>query len=97
VGDCGRTEDLLEVCHLADGLVIEATYLEVEAEMARQFAHLTARQAARLAQEAGVRQLFLTHISRRYREREILDEAKEVFDNTTVARDFDHFQIVRSK
>ncbi len=97
VGDCGRTDDLLQVCHHADGLVIEATYLEVESEMARQFAHLTARQAACLAREAGVRQLFLTHISRRYREREILDEAKETFAETTVARDFDHFQIVRSK
>jgi len=97
VGDCGRTEDLQDVCRQADGLVIEATYLEVEAEMAKQFAHLTAHQAAGLAQEAGVRQLFLTHISRRYREREILDEAKAVFENTTVARDFDRFQIMRSK
>lgn len=97
VGDCGRTDDLLEVCHQADGLVIEATYLEADAELAREFAHLTAHQAACLAQEAGVRQLLLTHISRRYREREILDEAKEIFANTCVARDFDHFQIVRSK
>ncbi len=97
VGDCGRTDDLLEVCRQADGLVIEATYLDVESEMARQFAHLTARQAACLAREAGVGRLFLTHISRRYREREILDEAREIFPETTVARDFDHFQIVRSR
>jgi ribonuclease Z len=47
VGDCARTDDLLEVCRDADGLVIEATYLDVEAELAAEFGHLTARQAAR--------------------------------------------------
>lgn len=96
VGDCGRTQNLLEVCQNADGLVIEATYLEHEAELARQFAHLTAAQAARLAKEANVGQLFLTHISRRYRERDVLDEATAIFSNTRVVRDFDQFQIKRA-
>ena len=54
VGDAGRTNELEEVCQQADTLVIEATYLEEEADMARQFAHLTARQAADLAKKAGV-------------------------------------------
>lgn len=97
VGDCGSTRELVAVCQNADGLVIEATYLDVEAELAAQFAHLTARQAACLAKEANVRQLFLTHISRRYREREILAEAQEIFPSTVVARDFDHHQIARRK
>lgn len=95
VGDAGRTDDLLAVCRGADALVIEATYLEEEAEMARQFAHLTARQAAELALQAGVNTLILTHISRRYREREVLAEARAVFPNAIVARDFDLFQIRR--
>lgn len=95
VGDCGRTDDLVEVCREADGLVIEATYLEVEADLARQFGHITARQAAELAREAGVRHLYLTHISRRYREREVLEEARAIFPQTTVARDFDRFEIRR--
>ena len=56
-------------------LVIEATYLEEEADMAKQFAHLTARQAAELAQTAGVNKLILTHISRRYREKDVFTEA----------------------
>ena len=73
----------------ADALVIEATYLEQEADMASQFAHLTARQAARLAIDTGVKQLVLTHISRRYREKEVLAEAQEIFPNVIVARDFD--------
>ena len=44
VGDTGRTDDILEFCRDADALVIESTYIEEEAEMARQFSHLTARR-----------------------------------------------------
>ena len=95
VGDAGRTEDLLAFCKDADALVIESTYTEEEAEMARQFSHLTARQAAELAMNAGVKKLILTHISRRYREKDILTEAQAIFPNTAVARDFDSFQIKR--
>ena len=97
VGDSGRTDNLLEVCQNADLLVIEATYLNEESEMARKFAHLTARQAAELAQEANIKNLILTHISRRYRERDVLSEAREVFPQTEVARDFDVFQVKRGE
>ncbi len=94
VGDTGNTESLLEVCTGADGLVIESTYLQEEAEMAKQFGHLTAMDAALLAKKAGVRQLFLTHLSRRYREKDVQEEAQQYFENVQVARDFDSF-IVR--
>ncbi|MFA9404269.1 MAG: ribonuclease Z [Anaerolineales bacterium] len=93
VGDCGDTESLVEICQGADGLVIEATYLEYERDMAAKFGHLTAAQAARLAKRANVGQLFLTHISRRYREKEIREEAQAIFPDSTVARDFDKFEI----
>jgi ribonuclease Z len=96
IGDAGRTDDILAACRDADTLVIEATYLESEAEMARQFSHLTARKAAELAGQAGVRNLILTYISRRYRERDVLAEAQAVFPQTTVARDFDSFQVRRA-
>jgi len=97
VGDAGRTDDLLEVCKDADALVIESTYTDEEAEMARQFSHLTARQAAELAVKAGIKKLILTHISRRYREKDILKDAQAIFPNTSVARDFDSFQIKREE
>lgn len=97
VGDTGKTEGLLEVCQGADALVIEATYLESEAQMAQDFAHLTAKQAAELARDAEVGQLILTHISRRYRERDVLEEARAVFPNSEVARDFDAYQVRRGE
>lgn len=95
VGDTSRTDDIAEYCHGADALVIEATYLERDGELARRFGHLTARQAAGLAVEADVRRLYLTHISRRYRERDVLAEAQVVFPDVKVARDFDRFQVKR--
>jgi ribonuclease Z len=97
VGDTGRTDNLLEYCQGADTLVIESTYLRKEEDMAQQFAHLTAAQAASLAKEAGISNLILTHLSRRYREREIYQEAQEIFPNTIVARDFDVFQIKKGE
>jgi len=93
VGDTGETESIESYCRDAHGLVIESTYIESEREMAQQFAHLTARQAAELAARANVKQLYLTHFSRRYREKDIEREAREVFPNSVVARDFDQFQI----
>jgi ribonuclease Z len=97
VGDVGRTDELVQFVHDVDALIIEATYMHEEAEMAEQFAHLTARQAAELAASAGVKYLILTHVSRRYRERDILGEAQAIFPNTFVARDFDAFQVRRGE
>jgi ribonuclease Z len=96
VGDAARIDDLVEPAQGADLLVIEATYTTLEADVAREFGHLIARQAAALAEAANVRHLILHHISRRYHEREIMEEATPIFANTAVARDLDHFQIRRN-
>ncbi len=93
VGDCGDADSLVDICQGADGLVIEATYLEHERDLAAKFGHLTAAQAAGLAKRANVGHLFLTHISRRYREKEIKEEAQSIFPDSTVARDFDKYEI----
>ena len=95
VGDAGETDDILEHCRDADALVVEATYLHAELDLARRFGHLTALQAAELAQAANVRSLYLTHLSRRYRERDVTAEAQSVFANTVVARDLDHIEVRR--
>ncbi|MEZ4519994.1 MAG: MBL fold metallo-hydrolase, partial [Chloroflexota bacterium] len=95
IGDVGRTDNLIEIVRGADALVMESTFLEEEAEMATDFGHMTANRAAQLARDNDVKTLILTHLSRRYSERDIRQEARAIFPNTYVARDFDHFQISR--
>lgn len=95
IGDVGRTENLVNVCHNADALVIEATYLQEDAEMAAEFGHLTAVQAAQLARDAQVKSLILTHLSRRYFARDTRQEAQAIFPHAQIAHDFDHYQITR--
>ncbi|HQE93527.1 MAG TPA: ribonuclease Z [Anaerolineae bacterium] len=97
VGDIGQIDGLGAAVRGVDVLLCEATYLEQDAELARRFGHLTAAQAARLAREAGARQLVLNHLSQRYRVREILEEARPIFADTVVAHDFDRFSITREK
>jgi ribonuclease Z len=97
IGDVGRTDNIREYVANADTLVIEATFLDADRDAARDFGHLTALQAATLALETGVKNLVLTHVSRRYRERDVINEARAVFPNTYVARDLDHFVIKRDR
>lgn len=93
VGDAATTRGLQPIAQGADALVIEATYVHSDVLLAREYGHLTARQSAELARDAGVHALILTHLSRRYAERDVLAEARAVFPNTFVARDFDRFEI----
>lgn len=97
VGDASQVRNLVEPVAEADTLVIEATYIEEEQELALQYGHLTASQAAWLAREANAKQLILTHISRRYPDHVVLQEAQRTFPDTTIARDFDHFRIYKDK
>ena len=97
VGDAGRTDNLVESARGADALVIEATYTSRDQDMAARFGHLTARQAAELAVEAGVSALFLVHLSRRYSEYEVQREARAVFENTYVPRDLDMYRVLRGE
>ena len=76
-------------------LLCESTFLSTESDLADEYGHLTARQAGRLAAEAGVRLLVLTHFSPRY-DNELLfaDEAALEFDGEIVlASDFDRIPL----
>ncbi len=97
LGDLGETDSLVNLLKGVDGMVIESTYLDEEAGMAKEFAHLTAKQAATFANQIGARQLILTHLSRRYRDKDVLAEAQEVFPDVKVAHDFDTFTIKRDE
>jgi ribonuclease Z len=93
VGDTEEVATLIEPVHGADVLVIEATFLERDAALARARGHLTAAAAARLARDAGVGELLLTHISGRYEPPEILAEAAALFPNVRVVADFDRASV----
>ena len=92
-GDTEPCEALAIAAHQADVLVHEATFAEDEAERARQTAHSTARQAAQLASDAEVRLLALTHMSSRYADRELREQARAVFAATEAPRDFDTIEV----
>lgn len=83
----------------ADMLVIEATFLAEDTELARAFGHLTVQQAARVAAESGVRQLVLTHFSQRYPDpARFLDEAKAEFDGEiVVAEDLERVPVPKRR
>jgi len=93
VGDTETTDGLAEHVRNADVLVIEATFLERDAAIARDYGHLTAAEAAALAAMSDVRLLVLTHISGRYPDEEVLAEATKTFPNSRIATDFDHIVI----
>lgn len=97
IGDIGRLDNVRAHVANADVLVIEATFLQTDADAARHFGHITAQQAATLAAKTGVRSLILTHVSRRYRESDIYHEARRVFPEAHVARDLDHFAVRRGQ
>jgi len=88
-GDTAPAETVRVLAEGADVLVHEASFCEDERHRAHETMHSTARQAAEVAEDAGVRLLALTHLSPRYFGPEIAREAREVFPNTIVPRDFD--------
>lgn len=93
VGDAETTKDLEQFVEGADVLVMEATFLERDATIARDYGHLTSAEAARLAETSRVGLLVLNHISGRYPDSEILSEATNIFPNSRVASDLDQIAI----
>jgi ribonuclease Z len=92
-GDTAPCDMVRFAAHEADLLVHEATFLDDELARARETGHSTARQAAEVATAAGVKLLALTHLSTRYFPRDIRDEARAVFPDTLVPRDFDTIEV----
>jgi len=84
-GDTKPCENIVKIAKDADLLIHDGTFLEEEEGKA----HADVKQAAKVAEKAKVKQLVLTHISRRYTDpKELEEEAKKVFRNTKVAYDF---------
>ncbi|MBI4447886.1 ribonuclease Z [Candidatus Woesearchaeota archaeon] len=73
----------------ADLLICEATLLDALKEKCEDRKHLTVKQAAELAKKSDAKQLVLTHFSQRYKDdKELLKEAKSVFEKSACAKDF---------
>ena len=88
VMDTAVCDNAVRLAEGVDLLLCEATFLESEVHLARDYGHLTARHAATIAREAGVGRLVLTHLSSRYPDLDgHLREASEVFPDTVVASD----------
>jgi ribonuclease Z len=88
-GDTRPCAATLEASRDADLLIHEATFGDEEAERAIETGHSTAREAAQIARDAGVRRLLLTHFSARYSRDaiELQREAKTVFTETVAGKD----------
>jgi len=84
-GDTEPCENIVKLSKDADLLIHDSTFMEKKDEMM----HSGVREAADLAKKANVRNLILTHFSRRYNNvKEFEDEAKKIFRNSSAARDF---------
>ena len=92
-GDTAPAASVVDAASGADLLVHEATFLADELKRARETLHSTAGEAALAAREAGVRMLALTHLSTRYFGHQVVEEARELFPDTVVPRDFDVVEI----
>ncbi len=92
-GDTSKCDNLIQNAENADLLIHEATCLHEMIEERK--GHTSARQAGEIASAAGVEKLVLTHISRRYQDKEgeILAEAREEFEDTELGEDGEKFEI----
>jgi ribonuclease Z len=89
VEDTALNSSCVKLAKDADILVCEATYADELEEKANAYKHLTAKQAAMIANEANAKKLILTHFSSRYKDvDQIKEDATNLFNNTLCAFDF---------
>jgi len=94
---CSDTQPSEIVVHQISGVDIlyhETTFMEMEAEKARETKHSTAREAAEVAKKAGVKKLIMGHFSARYKDLDpMLQEAKTIFPNTSLGIEGESFEL----
>ncbi len=78
-----------KIAENADLLICEATYSSKLVDKSEEYGHMTAKQAAELANKSNAKQLVLIHFSARYKNTQELEEdARNLFDNVICANDF---------
>ncbi len=89
ITDTRPNANIPKLANDADVLILEATYASDLAEKAKEYFHLTAQEAASLANDANAKKLILTHFSNRYKSaHELEEDARGIFNNTQAAEDF---------
>ena len=93
--DTAINNNAIKIAKNSNLLICEATYTEKESDLAREYKHLTAKQAATIAKKSRSKKLILAHLSQRYENSEgkILNEAKKIFKNAKIAEDLDRIEI----
>jgi len=92
--DTAYSESIIPIIKNADLLYHESTFLEKLAHLAQKTKHSTAKEAASIAKQAGVKTLLLGHFSTRYDDvSEFKTEANEVFDNVELAQEGKVFEL----
>ncbi len=89
IADTVYTSNCLEIAQDCDLLISESSFTSKHKEKAEKYKHLTAEEAASIANQCNVKKLVLTHFSQRYKDsNEILEDAKKLFQNVVLAYDF---------
>jgi ribonuclease Z len=97
-GDTKLCESMIDFSKDADVLVHDSTFESDLKDIAEEYGHATARQSAEIAKKAKVERLFLTHISPRYLDHKALEkDARNVFKNSFVAKDFQEIELKLKK
>ncbi len=93
--DTALNNNTIKIAKNSDLLICESSFSKIEEKKAREYMHLTSTDAASIAKKAKVKKLILTHISQRYEKNPkiILEEAKKIFKNVSLAKDFDVVEI----
>jgi len=97
VMDTCPNPNTIKIAKDSDLLICESTHNEQGKELAKKHKHLTAKQAAEIAKSSNSKKLILTHLSQRnetkHAQKQLLQEAKKIFKNTSIAEDLDSLEI----
>ncbi len=97
-GDTRPSVDIQEAAKDAEILIHEGTLESAMSDLALERGHSSVKHAAQVANRAGVKKLFIVHISPRYVNAAVLEnEAREIFENSVIPKDLYEYQIKTSR
>ncbi|HHU62692.1 MAG TPA: MBL fold metallo-hydrolase [Clostridiales bacterium] len=91
-GDTAYSDDLVSFVQGADLFICDGFFLDHE-KQDENVPHMTAGEAARIAREGGVKRLMISHLCYKNNEKDYLEEAKRIFDNTIIAQEMNTYKV----